>query len=102
MSDVPLDIVKKVPARLNNLHVGMTWSEVEEKLGIADYSTYIVSDGGGELHGGPRVRTYYPLRLNGFRILFTFDETGAEPSLVDFRLHGNDWQKIKSLSVRPS
>lgn len=96
VSDVPLDIVNKVPLRLKALRVGMAWSEVEEKLGIADYSTYIVGEGGGEMHGGPRVRTFYPLRLNGPTILFTFDETGDEPSLVDFRLYGDGWPKISS------
>jgi hypothetical protein len=87
--EVPLDVVIRIPSRLETLQPGMTPTQVLAMLGLADYPL------GGDC-SGPTERFEYQLflRLN-FSLTLIYDERTRPASFLRARLDGDGWRKVQ-------
>ena len=88
--DVPLEVVLKIPARLQNLRPGMSEAAVLETLGLSRYSVVSFSS-------GPTKRMGYQLFLRpGYSLILTYDETQTPPAFLSADFFGDGSQQKKS------
>ena len=87
--DVPLDVVRGIPARLQTLKPGMTPAAVLQALGLDGYSVLILTS-------GPTQRLGYQLVLRPEYFLFLYyDESRQPPSFIEAKFAGDGWKKTQ-------
>jgi|SRR4051812_41106534 hypothetical protein len=85
---VPIDLIKQIPKRLQNLQTGMTEVQVFQALGL--YDTELSGDATGPLERNVRAYELCP----GCALNLIFDARERPAKLLSVRLEGQGWKRI--------